>query len=213
METFFIIYLYPALLIGVMLSSILIGIRYPQARWWDTLLRCGAVVLCFFPLQIALMLGSKFGWQLPPYDLLGELCIDTGIMALVYCLPELLIGLGAACRFLVLAVMRLMGIRITPPAEGSNLGIHQHWLLPKPRELILSAKEQARRHTEMMLRGLSFALWSMLGLWALFHYFPVETEAGFHAWSTAVWYLRAACFGAFLLLPELVRSVASCCRR
>lgn len=213
METFSLLSLlcciYPFLLIGCMLASIIIGVLYPQARWWDTLLRCGALVLCFFPLQIALLLGGKGGWQLPPYDLLGEVCIHIGIMAFVYCLPEIILGIIAACRLLIRAIRRLMGKSNTPTTGRSPLGIHPLWLLTPVGTLLLSMKAQAGRHTEMLLRGFSFALWSMLGVWALFHYFPVETMEGFRAWFAAEFYLRAACFDAFLLLPELVRGVTS----
>lgn len=204
---FLISFIYPLLLI----SSIIIGLRYPQARWWDTMLRCGTLVLCFFHLQIALMLGSKGGRQLPPYDLLGDVCIYIGIMAFVYCLPEIILGIIAACRLLIRAIRRIKSN--TPTAGRSPLGIHPLWLLTPVGTLLLSMKAQAGRHTEMLLRGFSFALWSMLGVWALFHYFPVETEEGCSAWFAAESYLRAACFGAFLLLPEIVRGMADRCRK
>lgn len=202
-------FIYPLLLIGCILGSIIIGVLYPQARWWDTLLRCGAHVLCFFPLQIALMLGSKGGWQLPPYDLLGEVCTYIGIMAFVYCLPEIILGIIAAWRLLLRAIRRIMGKSTTPTAGRSPLGIHPLWLLTPVGVLLLSMKGQAGRHTEMLLRGCSFALWSMLGVWALFHYYPVETKEGCGAWFAAEMYLRAACFGVFLLAPEMVRGKAS----
>ena len=202
-------FIYPLLLISCILGSIIIGLRYPQARWWDTLLRCGTLVLCFFHLQIALMLGSKGGRQLPPYDLLGEVCIFIGIMAFVYCLPEIILGIIAACRLLLRAIRRLMGKSTTPTAGRSPLGIHPLWLLTPVGVLLLSMKAQAGRHTEMLLRSFSFALWSTLGVWALFHYYPVETKEGCGAWFAAVLYLRAACFGVFLLVPEMVRGKAS----
>lgn len=207
MEAFFIIYLYPALLIGVVLSSILIGIRYPQARWWNTLLRCGAVVLCFFPLQVALGLATK-GSTLPDHQL-PDLSFITGILALVFCLPELIVLIVARCKFLIRVLKRLMGKNAPPPARGIHLGISPLWLLTPVGTLLLSMKAQTDRHTEMLLRGFSFALWCIPGLWILAIFFPIETKADFYVWTDAELCLRAVGFGYFLLLPELVRGVTS----